>query len=239
MKKEHDRSFVDSAKEPVIERIFSLVDRYSSRNEAAAAWGININTLQNYYKRREHAPEPRRKLLQQIANREGVSLEWLQFGLGEPPASITNEHKKTEERQLAQKNNIDVSLLTLLGTLSEKEKASLFKVLARKGVETILNLLDEDNINLLKQHRNPASQVAPATCRQPEHKYTNEELEAMIMALPVRESLKTAFARGVTAGEAADREILRILESHERGVSPGSVPDATETPDPSLKQKAG
>ncbi|EAM7936288.1 hypothetical protein AATO11_004849 [Salmonella enterica] len=241
MRKERERSFVDKTKEPIIERIFTLVDRYSSRNEAAAAWGININTLQNYYKRRELAPVPRKKLLQQIANHEGVSIEWLQYGHGEPPAPVPvdNEHKKTNEHKVTREEDIDASLLTLLGTLSEKEKISLYTVLVRKGVETILHLLDEDNINLLKQRQNRATQATQRATEQPEREYTTQELETMIMTLPVRESLKTAFARGITAGEDADKEILRILESHQQGLSPEGSDNKTTTPDQSLKQKAG
>ncbi|MFB9084904.1 hypothetical protein LU604_22135 [Erwinia tracheiphila] len=78
MSKEPERSFVNDAKEPVIERIFKRVERYDSRAEAAAAWGININTLQNYYKRRAQAPVPREMLLRPIAEREGSAFaDWL------------------------------------------------------------------------------------------------------------------------------------------------------------------
>ncbi|WP_163304466.1 hypothetical protein [Enterobacter ludwigii] len=150
MRKALKRSFDEEAKEPVIERIFSLVDKYPSRNEAAKAWGINLNTLQNYYKRREQAPIPRLGLLQKIAECENVSIEWLRDGVGQSPIQRdanpqmnANEHNSTMQ-------NIDHKLLALIGILSEEEKKSLFEVLARKGVETILYLLDEDNIKLLK-----------------------------------------------------------------------------------------
>ncbi|EAR6706449.1 bacteriophage CI repressor [Salmonella enterica] len=226
MRKERQGTFANDAKVPVIDRIAQLVRRYPSRSAAARAWGINVNTLNSYYKNDVPTPTPRENLLAKIAESEGVSLEWLATGDGESPES--------------QKTPINRDRLSeILDFLTEEERQRLAITLARKGVETILYLLDEDSINLLEQHRNRAPQVTPQARSQPEHKYTNEELEAMIMALPVRESLKTAFARGVAAGEAADREILRILESHERGVSPGSVPDATKTPDPSLKQNAG
>jgi hypothetical protein len=94
MDKERKCSFGDNVKEPIIERIFSLVERYPSRNEAAKAWGININTLQNYYKRRDIAPTPRKQLLEVIANHEGVSLDWLVEGIGEPPVNTKKEHNK-------------------------------------------------------------------------------------------------------------------------------------------------
>lgn len=148
MTKEPERSFAGDTKEPVIERIFRLVERYHSRVDAAKAWGINVNTLQNYYKRRDISPTPREKVLRQIAEREGVSLDWLLHGKGnEEGMNITSDNKNILNTEL------DLKLLTLLGTLTNEEKLALFGVLARKGVETILYLLDEDNIKLLKLDR--------------------------------------------------------------------------------------
>lgn len=59
MRKELEGSFPGQGKEPIIERIFKLVERYPSRNAAARAWGINEGTLKNYYNRKEIAPTPR------------------------------------------------------------------------------------------------------------------------------------------------------------------------------------
>ncbi|ESN58774.1 hypothetical protein FCG88_005620 [Klebsiella pneumoniae] len=148
MDKERKCSFGDDVKEPIIERVFSLVERYPSRNEAAKAWGININTLQNYYKRRDLAPVPRMKLLEVIANHEGVSLEWLVDGIGEPPVNTKKEHKK--ERKHSELNDPDARLATLFSILSDEEKQSLFEIVVRKGVETVLRLRDDRNIKLLQ-----------------------------------------------------------------------------------------
>ncbi|QQE44167.1 hypothetical protein [Hafnia alvei] len=147
MKKEHERSFTGEVKEPVIERIFKLVERYNSRVDAAKAWGINVNTLQNYYKRKDVMPVPREKVLRQIAEREGVSLAWLLHGGVDESLNTKNTTKNINS------SDVDLKLLTLLGMLTEEEKLALFAVLARKGVETVLYLLDEDNIKLLKLDR--------------------------------------------------------------------------------------
>lgn len=45
MRKAPQGSFPADGKEPIIERIFRLVERYPSRNAAARAWGINEGTL--------------------------------------------------------------------------------------------------------------------------------------------------------------------------------------------------
>ncbi|HDS1152701.1 TPA: hypothetical protein QDZ66_003497 [Pluralibacter gergoviae] len=148
MEKERARSLSDIDKEPIIERIFSLVERYPSRNEAAKAWGININTLQNYYKRRESSPTPRRKLLEVIAEHEGVTLEWLTEGRGEPPVVEKKEHRK--EHASSGVIDPDQRLATLFSILSDDEKQSLFEIVVRKGVETVLRLRDERNIKLLQ-----------------------------------------------------------------------------------------
>ncbi|WP_291971855.1 hypothetical protein [Candidatus Symbiopectobacterium sp.] len=166
MSKELERSFVNDAKEPIIERIFKLVERYGSRAEAAAAWGININTLQNYYKRREQAPVPREMLLRQIAEREGVSVRWLVSGEGEAPKK--NTKNTVFERKNSSLNDIDLKLLALFGTLSSDEKQALFEVLARKGIETALYLLDEDNIKLLKMDRVVKEKILGIQHRTPE-----------------------------------------------------------------------
>ncbi|EDV9776740.1 TPA: hypothetical protein ACGHHJ_001367 [Salmonella enterica subsp. enterica serovar Frintrop] len=148
--KEHNGSFAPGSKEPVINRIFKLVERYRSRNEAAKAWGININTLQNYYKRKGLSPVPRKTLLEKIAQCEGVSLEWLQTGEGEEPEMNT---KRTQSGSVPHHSDLDDKLLSLIRFLSDSEKEALFQVLARKGIETLLFLLDEDNIRLLQMDR--------------------------------------------------------------------------------------
>lgn len=141
MTKTPQRSLPDDEKEPVIHRIFQLIEkRYSSRSEAANAWGMNVNTLGNYYKRAEQNPVPRNQQLQKIAECEGVSLEWLLTGEGDGP----KEPLKTNL------NNIDLQLMSMLSFLTLSEKQNLIEVLARKGVETALYLLDEDNIELLR-----------------------------------------------------------------------------------------
>ncbi|AUM42538.1 DNA-binding protein [Salmonella enterica] len=128
---------------------------------------------------------------------------------------------KTEKSPM--KHGLNFGLISMLEMTSPEDQLNLFQAICEIGIKGILSKLQQPDA----QHS------------QPEREYTTQELETMIMTLPVRESLKTAFARGITAGEDADKEILRILESHERGVSPGGDSDATENPDPSLKQKAG
>ncbi|ATF95196.1 hypothetical protein CO704_12200 [Cedecea neteri] len=144
MSKEPRGVFVEHSKEPVIERIFKLIERYPSRSAAARAWNINVNTLKNYYRRQDIAPTPRHSQLLKIAEVEGVSLDWLLHGTGAGP----EPEKKSQERTIP--NNVDKTLMEMLSFLSEEEKRGLVEVVARKGVEIVLYLLDEDNIDLLR-----------------------------------------------------------------------------------------
>ncbi len=163
--KEHNGSFAPDSKEPVINRIFKLVDRYRSRNEAAKAWGININTLQNYYKRKDLSPVPRKTLLEKIAQCEGVSLEWLQTGEGKEPEKNA---KRTQDGLVPPHSDLDDKILSLIRFLSDSEKEALFQVLARKGIETLLFLLDEDNIRLLQMDRVVKEKILGIQPRTPE-----------------------------------------------------------------------
>ncbi|WP_334469535.1 helix-turn-helix domain-containing protein [Arsenophonus sp. PmNCSU2021_1] len=147
MTKKPSRTFLEPEKEPVIERIFQLVDRYSSRSEAARAWGINVSTLKNYYKRRHLKPSPRRSQLLKIAEHEGVSLNWLLNGEGD----IYESDKKTQEpNKLVSNGDAERKLFELLSLLTDQEKLRLFEILARKGLETVFHLLDTENQALLE-----------------------------------------------------------------------------------------
>lgn len=183
MGKEHPRSFDVDAKEPVIERIFSLVKRYSSRNEAAKAWGINLNTLQNYYKRRQLAPVPRRGLLQKIAEHEGVSLEWLLYG-NDSEARVTDVTERTNKN--ISLGGVDAQLFGLLAILTPQERQALYETLARKGVETVLYLLDEDNIELLRQ---------------------DPVVKAKILGKPIDSTQEVSFDEQVKRERASDGEL--------------------------------
>lgn len=143
MRKEPKSVFQEAEKEPIIERIFQLVERYPSRSAAARAWDINVNTLKNYYRRQGITPTPRQHQLAKIAEVENVSMEWLLHGVG-----------TTQEKPVGTKkepfNTTSQKLLEMFSVLSEEERLALIEVLTRKGVETILYLLDKDSIKLLQ-----------------------------------------------------------------------------------------
>lgn len=138
MKKERQGTLQVEGKEPVINRIAQLALSYPSRSAAARAWGVNINTLNSYYKKEKDAPIPRDNLLLRIAESEGVSLQWLRTGIDETPI----KHEKNEIS--------GDKLVEILSFLTSDERQQLTELLVRKGVETVLYLLDENNLKFLQ-----------------------------------------------------------------------------------------
>lgn len=152
---------VDLNKTQVISRIGQLLTRYNSRSAAARAWGINVNTLNSYFKSSADTPMPRDSLLRRIAENEGVSLEWLKTGNGKEPKSQNEpDVPATVER---------VSLADMLSFLTDEERERLTAVLARKGVDTVVQLVFEfanlspseleRAVRLLQQIREGASEA--------------------------------------------------------------------------------
>ncbi|EDL0055584.1 hypothetical protein CLC61_24780, partial [Salmonella enterica subsp. enterica serovar Kottbus] len=179
-----------------------------SRSKVAEMIGVSLSTLQAWENQER---EPTASDILKLASVLRVDVSWLLTGQATIKTKDTNTNKDVDSHNESLLNE----MLSILRRTNSHDKEVLINSFYDIGIKGILSKLQQ-----------PDDQRS-----QPEREYTREEQEAMIMALPVRESLKTAFARGVAVGEAADREILRILESHERGVSPGSVSDATETPD--------
>lgn len=141
MVKEPKGAFQPEGKEPVIDRLTQLVRRYASRSAAARAWGISVNTLNSYYKTSVEPPMPRENLLANIAAHEGVSLEWLKTG---------NTNGSPKSPAIIKGGDTQDELSRMLSFLTQDEREQLTMTLARKGVETVLYLLDEKNIKLLQ-----------------------------------------------------------------------------------------
>lgn len=130
---------MEHAKEPVAKRIDLLIRRYPSRSAAARAWGINNNTLKSYFRKTGDTPEPRENVLLRIAEHEGVDLDWLKTGKGELP-KIPKSTTSNGSDQLTE----------MLSFLTNEEREALTNMLARKGVETVLRLLDKETQELLQ-----------------------------------------------------------------------------------------
>ena len=111
---------------------------------------MKISTLQNYYKRKNINPTPRKAQLLKIAEQEGVTLDWLLTGEDNAPEKNEMNDSNQQTYSSAHKEKADEKILELLSFLSQEEKDKFLEVLVRKGIETVFYLLDEDNIKLMK-----------------------------------------------------------------------------------------
>lgn len=153
-------SFESSQKEPFCERL-NLLLKGRSLYRAAKDWDINFSTLKNYYARPESSP--RIEVVRKIASIEGVTIGWL---LGQSTdehdamlermiedAVIAVEPKKDKQKEF--RNTLvhvsyETTLVSILSILNEHEIKSLFELIARKGVDTVLKLKDERNLQLIQ-----------------------------------------------------------------------------------------
>ncbi|HCK3135042.1 TPA: helix-turn-helix domain-containing protein, partial [Salmonella enterica subsp. enterica serovar Ruiru] len=167
-----DFSFVGEGKENFKARLQQLIGTRSVR-AAAGDWGVPVSTLNNYLHK---GTEPSFKVVCLISNKEQVSLNWLAYGRDDAvmqPSSQPAETINATDNDLANE---------LLRRAHPADKEKLVNAICDIGIKGILNKLQQSD---------------EGVTGQAEREYTMEEQEAMIMALPVRESLKTAFARGV------------------------------------------
>lgn len=142
--KERKSSFESNRKEPFSQRLKILMHGRNIK-QCADDWDIKLSTLKNYFSRPE--ARPRYEVLSKISNKEKVSIEWL---LGEEDSNESLDQQKITSNA---KTAWLIRLTEMLELLSDEDVEALTKQLTLKGVETILYLLDEDNIKLLKLDR--------------------------------------------------------------------------------------
>ncbi|MGX5053154.1 hypothetical protein ACWKX9_05765 [Enterobacter asburiae] len=141
-------TFDGTTKEPFSTRLRQLQGA-RSLYKTAKDWEISLSTLKNYFTRQNSVP--RREVLTRISEREGVSIEWLLYG-----SSDSVEPVKQSEPALGNSDDMQLEpeifqLVKMLSLLSKEDVKNLEKTLMLKGVETLLYLLDEDNIELMRQ----------------------------------------------------------------------------------------
>lgn len=160
-KKETYGSFKSIEKERFTQRLEQLL-KGRSKYQAAKDWGINLSTFKNYFSRQGSIP--RYEVLEKISTQENVSIEWL---LGRELEVLPKEssHAEVLERHTRSPAydakpssqmlheptaNYETGLASIFNILSEEEKKSLFELIARKGVDTVLQLKDERNLKLIQ-----------------------------------------------------------------------------------------
>lgn len=159
--KETHGSFKSIEKERFTQRL-ELLLKGRSKYQAAKDWGINLSTFKNYFSRQGSIP--RYEVLEKISSHEHVSIEWL---LGRESSmhpedwdyqevSVTlkpssgDDSRPPMQRRNEPSSNYETGLASIFNILNEDEKKSLFELIARKGVDTVLQLKDERNLKLIQ-----------------------------------------------------------------------------------------
>lgn len=135
-------SLEGNAKETFADRLMHLVGNGSVR-AAAKKWGLSYSTLNNYLTR---GTIPALNVAQSIARIEGVSLEWLATG-GDNKAAIVIQQPVTNAIHVAPAHL--AGLFDMMDILSEEEANKVLRVFKKKGMDTLLDLTDEINLELI------------------------------------------------------------------------------------------
>lgn len=139
-KKDEDFSFVAEGKDNFRQRLQNLIGNRSVRS-AAKDWGVPVSTLNNYIHK---GTEPSFKVVCLISNKEHVSLNWLAYGVEDASQPQQPQQDTSCTGGGAQ------TLIAIWESLEPEEKLHVSKQLGRKGAEVLTQLLDDDNLCLMK-----------------------------------------------------------------------------------------
>ncbi|WP_318357210.1 helix-turn-helix transcriptional regulator [Enterobacter sp.] len=119
------------------DRLRTLIGSRSTR-AAAKAWDLSYSTLNNYLNR---GTEPSLSVARQIAEREGVSVEWLACGDSkETPIALDEEraqwHVKSQPAPVS--DPLEFAWSMVFSSLDMSEKEALLKLIHKEGIQGIL-----------------------------------------------------------------------------------------------------
>ena len=129
-------SFADDEKESFKKRLQHLIGNRSVR-AAARDWGLSVSTLNNYLTK---GTEPALKVVQVVAKKEHVSLDWLANGI---ESGVQAPPPPTATQSMQSENHLRNMWLMVLDSLDEPDALALIKAIHRKGVEGLLSTTAE------------------------------------------------------------------------------------------------
>ncbi|WP_164119804.1 transcriptional regulator [Serratia marcescens] len=129
-------SFADDEKESFKQRLQQLIGHRSVR-AAARDWGLSVSTLNNYLTK---GTEPALKVVQVVAKKERVSLDWLANGI---ESSTLAAPSVPTAPSIQNDNHLRNMWLMVLDSLDEPDALALIKAIHRKGVEGLLSTTAE------------------------------------------------------------------------------------------------
>lgn len=190
--KENEFAIQDSGKENLASRLRKLIGTRSARS-AAAEWGLSFSTLNNYLNR---GTDPSFSVMQTIATKEGVSLDWLAFGMKES----NRVHPVNDTAQQAPSDGLEIAWLLVYKALDKDDLEALMGLLLKEGARGVLALsCGKERINQTVRHE--LTELERALLRLP------AEEQERLMAL--HEAKKGAF-------EGSEVELSQSLASEKK-----------------------
>ncbi|WP_262120695.1 helix-turn-helix domain-containing protein [Serratia ficaria] len=186
------------------ERVQTLIGE-RSRRTAAKAWGMSISTLTNFL---ERGTVPTYEFLNRIAGCEGVDIEWLITG---DESLEVVAHPYEDNKLLGKSGHEDLvsDLFSSFDALSAQELNDLRWLFKRKGIEIVLQLLDEHNQKFFalteseKHDRLRGKMIGDLK---------GDDVFTLIDAMPIRDTAKQIFKLVLNGNDSLDREILLNFE---------------------------
>ncbi|CNH28230.1 transcriptional regulator [Yersinia pekkanenii] len=137
-------TFEAEGKEKLKERLRELVGTRSVR-AAARDWGLSFSTLNNYLTK---STEPAFTAMQKIAHKERVSLDWLAYGSMTNTITATNHNLSEAEKEYKARGKLTSAWLAVLDSLDENEAHALLRVIHKKGVDGIVELVTANSLDI-------------------------------------------------------------------------------------------
>ncbi|AIJ09290.1 helix-turn-helix domain-containing protein [Edwardsiella anguillarum] len=144
LSKGDDFSFPLIQKESIRARLKMLM-KGRSKSAVAKAWGLPFSTLNNYF---EKDAIPSLQVASQIAEAEGVSIDWLAFG--KSGDSVPAPERQTCTPLTISQDVVLQRLIAILSALDVDDAEALSKLLALNGARYLSRLLNAENQSLLR-----------------------------------------------------------------------------------------
>ncbi|MGK0706509.1 helix-turn-helix domain-containing protein [Yokenella regensburgei] len=144
--KENEFAIPSNGKESLPARLRQLIGDRSAR-AAAAAWGLSFSTLNNYLNR---GTDPSFSVMQAIAAKEQVSLDWLAFGNNDLYLSqkctssqqTLSAHEQSGED--SEKEHLRMAWLTAFEFMGQAEARALLKIIINGGARGLIKLAEHE-----------------------------------------------------------------------------------------------
>lgn len=145
-KKTNDFAFDVDRKENFVARLKQLIGNRSAR-AAATEWGLSFSTLHNYLTR---GTEPSFTAMQNISNKEHVSLDWLAFGSQCSQKVVSATEIQAVNGECLVEDPLEATWHMIYKSLNRNDLEALISLLLQEGAKGVLALSErKDDLDSL------------------------------------------------------------------------------------------